>query len=123
MASPQGPAQPTAPAAGRAAPPAVDQVRYSSYFGNEFLATFDGVVLEIFGPTQETGVSRETMRFHRNLMAITIEAPDRKGHLTVEIHAGPSPSRSVPSCQVRITAEDRPVIEFFERVRAALPTS
>jgi hypothetical protein len=110
MASPQG-------------PPAVDQIRYSSYFGNEFLATFDGVVLEIFGPTQETGVSRETMRFHRDLMTISIGAADRKGHLDVEIHAGPSPSRSVPSCQVRITAQDRPVIEFFERVRAALPTT
>ena len=101
----------------------MDEIRYSSDLGNEFLATFDGVVLEIFGPTQETGVSRETMRFHRELMSLTIGAPDRKGHLKVDIYAGPSPSRSVPSCQVRITAQDRPVIEFFERVRAALPTT
>jgi hypothetical protein len=114
MAVPQGPGQ---------TPAGVDQIRYSSYFGNEFLATFDGVILEIFGPTQETGVSRETMRFHRDLMTITIEEPNRKGLLTIEIHAGPSPSRSVPTCQVRIREQDRAVIEFFGRVRAALPSA
>jgi hypothetical protein len=101
----------------------VAQIRYSSYLGNEFLATFDGVILEIFGPTGEMGASAETMRFHRDLMTITIEAPNRKGLLTIEIYAGASPSRSVPSCQVRIREQDRGVIEFYERVRAALPAA
>jgi hypothetical protein len=111
------------PGAGGAPAPTVDQIRYSSYLGNAFLATFDGVILEIFGPTGEMGASSETMRFHRNLMTITIEAPNRKGLLTIEIYAGASPSRSVPSCQVRIREQDRAVIEFFERVRAALPAA
>jgi hypothetical protein len=114
---------PRGPTAGGAPASPADQIRYSSYLGNEFLATFDGVVLEIFGPTGEMGASRETMRFHRDLMTITIEAPNRKGLLTIEIYAGASPSRSVPSCQVRIREQDRAVVEFFERIRAALPAA
>jgi hypothetical protein len=112
-----------ASAAGGAPDSTTDQVRYRSNFGNEFLATFDGVVLEIFGPTAETGVSPESVRFHRDLMTLTIAAPDRKGNRMLEIYAGPSPSRGVPVCQVRITEQDRPVIDFFERVRAALPVA
>jgi hypothetical protein len=99
----------------------MDQIRYVSNLGNEFLATFDGMVLEIFGPTGEMGASTESRRFHRDLMTITMEEPDRKGNLIVEIYAGPSPSRKVPSCQVRISEQDRPVIDFFGRVHAALP--
>ena len=99
----------------------MEQIRYTSSFGSEFLAVFDGEVLEIFGPTEESGASPESKRFHRDLMTIAIEEPDRKGNLIVEIHAGPSPSRKVPSCQVRITEQDRAVIEFFGRIHAALP--
>jgi len=119
MAAPREPG----PAAGGDPTSDVDHIRYSSYFGNEFLATFDGVILEIFGPTAEMGASRETMRFHRDLMTVTMEAPNRKGLLTIEVYAGPSASRSVPSCQVRIREQDRAVIEFFERVRTALPAA
>ena len=96
----------------------IEQIRYSSTFGNEFLATFDGVILEIFGPTAEMGSSPESRRFHRDLMSITMGEPDRKGNLIVEIYAGPSPSRSVPSCQVRVTEQDQAVIDFFGRVHA-----
>ena len=53
-------------------------------------------------------------------MSITIGEPDRKGSLIVEIYAGPSPSRSVPSCQVRVTEQDQAVIDFFGRVHATL---
>jgi hypothetical protein len=100
--------------------PTIDRIRYTSNLGNEFLATFDGVVLEIFGPTGEMGSSPESRRFHRDLMSISMEEPDRKGNLIVEVYAGDSPSRSVPSCQVRITEHDRDVIEFFGRVHAEL---
>lgn len=56
-------------------------------------------------------------------MTVAIQEPDRKGNLIIEIHAGPSPSRKVPICQVRISEQDRPVIEFFGRVQAALPSA
>ncbi len=51
----------------------MDQIRYSSNLGNEFLATFDGVVLEMFGPTGEMGSSPESRLFHRDLMSISME--------------------------------------------------
>lgn len=98
----------------------MDQVRYSrENFGtvNENLFIFDGVVLEIFGLTQAFGVSQLSQRFHRDLMTITIEEPDRKGARKVEINAGES------GCQFNIAEQDRPVIDFLERVRAALPAS
>ena len=63
---------------------------------------------------------RYSRRFHRDLMSITIGEPDRKGSLIVEIYAGPSPSRSVPSCQVRVAEQDQAVTDFFGPVHATL---
>jgi hypothetical protein len=81
----------------------------------ENLFTFDGIVLEIFGPMQTLGVTQLGQRFHRDLMSITIGDPDRKGARTVEIDAGGQ------SCQFQLGEDDQPVVEFLERVRAALP--
>ena len=64
---------------------------------------------------QVLGVSQLGQRFHRDLMAITIEEPDRKGSRNVQIDAGGS------ACQFQVGDQDRPVVEFLERVRAALP--
>jgi hypothetical protein len=98
----------------------VDQVRYSrENFGvvTENLLIFDGVVLEIFGLTQTLGVSQLSQRFHRDLMTISIEEPDRKGDRKVEINTGGS------ALKLNIAEQDRSVIEFLERVRAALPAA
>src|SRR5215207_777282 len=100
----------------------MEQIRYTSNLGSEFLATFDGAVLEIFGPTDEHGSSPESQRYHRDLMSVEIEEPDRKGNLKIAVYAGSAPSRRVPSMQVRINEQDRQVLDFFGRVRAALPT-
>ena len=83
----------------------------------ENLFTFDGVVLEIFGLTQTQSGSQQGQRFHRELMAITIEEPNRKGDRTVRIDTAGA------VCQFKVNEEDRPVIDFLERVRAALPTA
>ena len=99
----------------------MDEIRYRSYLGNDFIARFDGEVLEIFGPTGDSGASPESRRFHRDLMTITMDQPDRKGLLEVDIYAGPAVSRGVPSCRVRITQQDQHVIDFFGRVHAATP--
>lgn len=99
----------------------MDQIRFSSTLGGEFLATFDGVVLDIFGA--DVAGNWESGRFHRDLMTITIDEPDRKGTRTVVIYAGAVPGRKVPSRYISIAEQDRPVIDFFERVRAALPTA
>ena len=99
----------------------MDQIRYSHKdFGtiSENLFTFDGVVLEIFGLTQTTSGAHQ--RFHRDLMTITIEEPNRKGARKVEIYAG---TRGVGQCMFMIDEQDRPVIDFLERVRAALPAA
>ena len=98
----------------------MDQVRVSrTSFGTttETLFTFDGVILEIFGPTQVLGVNHLNLRFHRDVTTIAIDEPDRKGNRKVVITAG----GGVP-CQFVFGDEDRPAIEFLERVRAALPT-
>jgi hypothetical protein len=108
-----------APAAG-APDPTIDQVRYSRKdFGTimENLFTFDGVVLEIFGLTQYTGGSQQGQRFHRDLMRITIEQPDRKGARKVRIDTAGA------RAEFNIAEQDRHVIDFLERVRAALPAA
>ena len=56
------------------------------------------------------------LRFHRDLMSITVEEPDRKGNRKVTITAG-----GTGPCQFEFGADERPVVEFLERVRAALP--
>jgi Protein of unknown function (DUF2510) len=96
------------------------QIRFTSTLGGNYLATFDGVVLEVFGA--EAGVGATSQRFHRDHMTITIEEPDRKGTRKVWVHSGPSWSRAVPSGLFRIAEQDRAVIAFFESVRAALPS-
>ena len=99
----------------------MDQVRASrTDFGttSETLLTFDGVVLEIFGPVQVFGVNQLNLRFHRDLMTIAIEDPDRKCVRKVVINAG-----GTGRCQFSFGEDDRPVIDFLERVRAALPAS
>lgn len=98
----------------------MDQVLYSRRdFGTvmENLFTFDGVVLEIFGLTQYTGGSQQGQRFHRDLMSITIAEPDRKGARKVRIDTAGA------QAQFNIADQDRPVIDFLERVRAALPAA
>jgi hypothetical protein len=50
-------------------------------------------------------------------MAITVDAPDRKGSRKVTIAAGEGPLQ----CQFAFGADDQPVVDFLERVRAALP--
>ena len=99
----------------------MDQVRFSrKNFGatSETLLAFDGVVLEIFGLSQVFGVNQLNLRFHRDLMTITIEEPDRKGSRKVVITAGGS-----GPCQFTLGDDDRPVLDFLERVRAALPVA
>jgi hypothetical protein len=81
----------------------------------ENLLTFDGVVLEIFGLTQTSSGSQQGQRFHRALMRIEIESPDRKGNCKVKINTAGA------LCQFNVAEQDRPVLEFLERVRAALP--
>lgn len=98
----------------------VDQIRYTRKdFGTvmENLFTFDGVVLEIFGLTQYTGGSQQGQRFHRDLMTITIEEPNRKGARRVRIDTAGA------QAQFDIAEQDQAVLDFFERVRAALPGS
>ena len=80
--------------------------------------TFDGDVLEIFGLTQVFGVNHVNLRFHRNLMSITIDAPDRKGARKVVINAG-----GTGPCQFTFSDDEQPVIDFLDRVRAALPAA
>lgn len=112
------------PAAARPRPVALrtttDQVLYSRKEFSvvvENLLTFDGVVLEIFGLTQTSSGSQQGQRFHRNLMTIIIEEPDRKGDRRVKINTAGA------LCQFDVADQERPVIEFLERVRAALPTA
>ncbi len=96
----------------------MDQVRYTrSSFGStsETLFTFDGVILEIFGLTQVLGVNHPSVRFHRDLMTITIDAPDRKASRNVTIAAD-----GTVQCQFTFGDDDRPVIDFLERVRATI---
>ena len=64
---------------------------------------------------QVQGVSQLNQRFHRDVMAIAVGEPDRKGTRNVEIDAGGA------ACQFQVAAEDHAVVEFLERVRAALP--
>jgi len=89
--------------------PPMDQVRYGrENFGTVTtnLFAFDGVVLEIFGLTQAFGVSQLSQRFHRDLMTIAIEEPDRKGARRVEIKAGGS------GCEFKIANQEQAVIDF-----------
>lgn len=51
-------------------------------------------------------------------MTITIEEPDRKGARKVEINAG-----GLGPCKFVFADQDRSVIDFLERVRAALPAA
>ena len=44
-----------------------------------------------------------------------------KGTRKLVIYAGAGPGRTVPSRYLLIAEQDRAVIDFFERVRAALP--
>jgi hypothetical protein len=97
----------------------VGPIRFTTTSGGELLATFDGVLLDLFGADVPGQPASE--RFHRDLMTITIDEPDRKGNRKVVIYAGPGPGRKVPSRYILVAAQDRHVIEFFERVRAALP--
>ncbi len=99
----------------------MDQVRLSrKTFGttSETLFTFDGVILEIFGLTQVFGVNQLNLRFHRDVTTIVIEEPDRKGSRKVIINAG-----GTGLCQFMLGDDDRPVIDFLERVRGALPAN
>ena len=66
--------------------------------------------------TQVFGVNHLNLRFHRDLTTITIDAPDRKGSRKVEINAG-----GTGPCQLMVGEDDQPVIDFLERVQAALP--
>lgn len=99
----------------------MDQVRFTSTFGGEFAAVFDGEVLEIFGADKMAAPPSD--RFLRGLMTITIDEPDRKGARVVVIYAGAGPGLKVPRCTLSVAEQDLPVIEFFERVRAALPAA
>jgi hypothetical protein len=99
----------------------MDQVRYSHQelgFASETLFTFDGVVLEIFGLSQTSSGAHQ--RFHRDLMTINIGEPDGKGARKVAIYAG---TRGLGQCMFKIAEQDRHVIDFLERVRAALPAA
>jgi len=100
----------------------MDQIRYSRDAGfgtvNENLFVFDGVVLEIFGLTSSPAGAPLSQRFHRDLMTITIDDPDRKGKRKVAINAG-----ALGACKFEIAEQDRPVIDFLERVRATLPAA
>jgi hypothetical protein len=98
---------------------APSQVRFTSTNGGEYLATFDGVVLDLFGA--DVPGRNESARFHRDLLTITIGDPDRKGTRTVAIYAGPGPGRQVPTRYISVAEQDLFVIDFFERVRASLP--
>lgn len=94
-----------------------DQIRFRTTSGGEFLASFDGVILDLFGA--DVPGQGASARFHRDLLTITIGEPDG----TVAIYAGPGPGRKVPSRYLSIAGEDRFVIDFFERVRATLPVA
>lgn len=76
------------------------------------------MILEIFGLTQVFGASHLGVRFHRDLMTITIEEPDRKGARKVELNAG-----GLGPCKFVFAEQDRAVIEFLERVRTTLPAA
>ena len=108
-----------APTSEGASDPSAPQIKFKSTLGGSYMATFDGVILEVFG--SETGSAGYSQRFHRDHMTIVIDHPDRKGTRKVWVYTGPSPSRAVPSGLFRIAAHDPAVIEWFERVRAALP--
>lgn len=62
-------------------------------------------------------LSQQGQRFHRDLMSITIEEPDRKGARKVRIDTEGA------QAQFNLAEQDRPVIDFLERVRAALPAA
>ena len=94
-------------------------IRFTSTLGGDYLATFDDPILEVFG--SEIGSTWPSQRFHRDHMTIVIDEPDRKGTRKVHVYAGRTPSRAVPAGLFRVAAQDRAVIDFFERVRAALP--
>ncbi len=92
-----------------------DQIRYDGP-RSEMLFVFDGEILEIFGLTQVFGANQLSVRFHRDLMTLTVEQPDRHGNHMVEIRAG-----GLGACKFEIVDGNQPVIDFLERVRAALP--
>ena len=94
-------------------------MRFDSTLGGQFLATFDGLVLDLYGA--DVPGQGASARFHRDLMTITIDDPDRKGNRRVAIYAGTGPGRKVPSRYLSVAEGDLAVIEFFERVRAGLP--
>jgi hypothetical protein len=54
-------------------------------------------------------------------MTITIDGPDRKGAHKIVVYAGPGPGRKIPSRYVVVGEQDRHAVDFFARVRAALP--
>lgn len=112
VAPPEGPGQPPA------SDSSIDQIE----FGGKFVARFDGEVLEIFGPL---GQFREDWRFHRALMRIYIEEPDKKGIVKLEIYpvGGADTRWRGQPCTLKIPEQLSSVIEFFERVRATLPAS
>ena len=98
--------------------PAPDQVMHRRWeFGVvvDNVYTFDGAVFEIFGLTQTGSASQQGQRFHRDLMAIEIQSPNHKGNCKVTIRTAGA------LCQFNVDARDQPVLEFLERVRAALP--
>ena len=95
----------------------MDQVRHIGRH-SETLFVFDGVILEIFGLTQVFGANHLSLRFHRDLMTITIEEPDRKGARKVEINAG-----GLGPCKFVFAEEDRPVIDFLARVSRSIANS
>ena len=94
-------------------------VRFRTTVGGEFLATFDGSVLDLYGA--DVPGQGASARFHRELLSITIDDPDRRGSRKVVIYAGPGPGRKTPSRYLEIGADDPSAINFFEHVRAALP--
>lgn len=96
----------------------MNRIQFTSTFGGKFAAVFDGQVLEVFGAEKMAAPTSD--RFLRGLMTITIDEPDRKGARLVTIYAGEGPGRRVPRSMLSIAAQDREVIEFFERVQAAV---
>jgi hypothetical protein len=102
----------------------VDRIRFTSATGDDVLLIFDGAVLEIFKAQSGGTGAQASERFHRDLLTIIFESQDRNGVHKVWIYGGHGVhlgARSVGKQLIYIAEQDRPVIDFLTRVRAALP--
>ena len=101
-----------------------DRIRFTSATGDDILFVFDGAVLEIFKAQHGGTGAQASERFHRDLLTIIFESQDRNGVHKVWIYGGHGVqlgARSVGKQLIYIAPQDSAVIDFLDRVRAALP--